>query len=190
MLRKTLAATALTVTAALGLTACAGPVSRRQGGSASPWPLATAGAAAWFISAACLEMVLSSLRVADRRHRPGNPLRRSAMGSDVLDINTLLGMGPMAPVANPYPLYRRLRDESPVLSIRSTADAQVAGNHRSVMLTRYADVKAVLGIPDDWETVALIPVGRPLGRFGPVRRVPSAQVTHWDCWGNPRRGAS
>jgi nitroreductase len=51
---------------------------------------------------------------------------------------------------------------------------------------READVKAVLGIPDDWETVALIPVGHPRGRFGPVRRVPSEQVTHWDRWGNPR----
>jgi nitroreductase len=53
---------------------------------------------------------------------------------------------------------------------------------------READVKAVLGIPDDWETVALIPVGRPRGRFGPVLRAPSEQVTHWDRWGNPRSG--
>jgi len=66
------------------------------------------------------------------------------MGSDVLDTDTLLGMGPMAPVANPYPLYRRLRDDNPVLPIRTSAEAEVAGNHRSVLLTRYADVKAVL----------------------------------------------
>lgn len=52
---------------------------------------------------------------------------------------------------------------------------------------READVKAVLGIPDDWETIALIPVGRPLGRFGPVLREPAARVTHWDRWG-ARRG--
>ena len=51
---------------------------------------------------------------------------------------------------------------------------------------READVKAVLGIPDGWETVALIPVGHPRGRFGPVLRAPSAQVTHWDRWGNQR----
>jgi nitroreductase len=55
---------------------------------------------------------------------------------------------------------------------------------------REAEVKAVLGIPDDWETVALIPVGRPLGRFGRPRRTPSAQVTHWDRWGNQRGPAS
>ena len=53
---------------------------------------------------------------------------------------------------------------------------------------REAEVKAVLGIPDAWETVALIPVGRPLGRFGPVLRTPSEQVTHWNRWGNPRSG--
>ena len=55
---------------------------------------------------------------------------------------------------------------------------------------READVKAVLGIPDGWETVALIPVGHPRGRFGPVLRAPSAQVTHWDRWGNQRSGTA
>ena len=66
------------------------------------------------------------------------------MGNDALDIHTLLGMGPMAPVPNPYPLYKRLRDESPVLETRHTMDSAVAGNHRTVLITRYADVKAVL----------------------------------------------
>jgi nitroreductase len=51
---------------------------------------------------------------------------------------------------------------------------------------REREVKAILGIPDDWETVALIPVGRPLGRFGPPRRIPSALVTHWNRWGEQR----
>jgi nitroreductase len=51
---------------------------------------------------------------------------------------------------------------------------------------REREVKAVLAIPDDWETVALIPVGRPLGSFGPPRRAPSAQVTHWERWGGRR----
>jgi nitroreductase len=51
---------------------------------------------------------------------------------------------------------------------------------------REREVKAVLGMPDDWETVALIPVGYPRGRFGRVLRRPSAQATHWDRWGNLR----
>lgn len=70
------------------------------------------------------------------------------MGSDALDIHTLMGMGPMAPVANPYPLYKRLRAESPVLETRRGADATSIGTERSVMITRYDDVKAVLSDAD------------------------------------------
>jgi nitroreductase len=51
---------------------------------------------------------------------------------------------------------------------------------------RESEVKALLGIPEAWETVALIPVGRPRGRFGRLLRRPSAQVTHWNRWGNLR----
>lgn len=54
---------------------------------------------------------------------------------------------------------------------------------------REREVRAVLGIPDGWETVALVPVGRPLGRFGPPRRAPPAGATHWNRWGNQRGGA-
>lgn len=45
------------------------------------------------------------------------------------------------------------------------------------------EVKAVLGLPDDVETVALVPVGRPAGRFGRPRRRPAEAVTHWNRWG-------
>lgn len=48
---------------------------------------------------------------------------------------------------------------------------------------READVKATLGIPGDYETVALIPVGHPRGRWGRPVRAPSSQVTHWERWG-------
>jgi len=48
------------------------------------------------------------------------------------------------------------------------------------------DVKQLLGIPDDVETMALIPVGRPKGQFGPVRRMPVEKVVYWDAWGAKR----
>ena len=44
------------------------------------------------------------------------------------------------------------------------------------------DVKAILGIPDAFETIALIPVGYPQGRWGRPLRRPSSAVTHWDRW--------
>ncbi len=49
-----------------------------------------------------------------------------------------------------------------------------------------ADVKQLLGIPDDVETMALIPVGRPKGQFGPVKRMPVEKVVYWDGWGERR----
>jgi nitroreductase len=45
-----------------------------------------------------------------------------------------------------------------------------------------AEFKVVLGIPKRINTYALIPVGWPLGRFGPVTRRPVAEVVHRDRW--------
>lgn len=42
--------------------------------------------------------------------------------------------------------------------------------------------KAVLGLPDDMEAFCLIPVGYPLGKFGPVVRLPVADTLRWDRW--------
>ncbi len=49
-----------------------------------------------------------------------------------------------------------------------------------------ADVKQLLGIPDDVETMALIPLGRPKGKFGRPVRLPVEKVVYWDAW-NERR---
>jgi nitroreductase len=45
-----------------------------------------------------------------------------------------------------------------------------------------ADVKRVLEIPSGVRTYAIIPVGWPLGRFGPVTRRPAAEVIRRDHW--------
>jgi nitroreductase len=45
-----------------------------------------------------------------------------------------------------------------------------------------AAVKSVLGLPDPVEPVCMIPVGYPLGRFGPVTRRPVAEILRWDRW--------
>jgi nitroreductase len=47
-----------------------------------------------------------------------------------------------------------------------------------------AEVKTVLGLPDDLSTYALMPIGYPTGKFGPVARRPVAEVTYADRWGN------
>lgn len=47
------------------------------------------------------------------------------------------------------------------------------------------EVKEVLGIPDNVETAALIPLGYPAApeHFGGSRRMPAAEVTHQERWG-------
>ena len=45
-----------------------------------------------------------------------------------------------------------------------------------------AEFKALLGIPDDVDTFALMPIGWPEGRFGPLSRRPLEDVLHFDRW--------
>ena len=47
-------------------------------------------------------------------------------------------------------------------------------------------IKTKLGIPDEIETVALIPIGWPVGKFGPTTRAPVETLTYWDRWGSMR----
>ena len=49
-----------------------------------------------------------------------------------------------------------------------------------------AAVKELLGIPDDVDTFALIPLGYPLGRWGEGPRLPVDEISYWDAWGRPR----
>ena len=47
------------------------------------------------------------------------------------------------------------------------------------------EVKAVLGLPPHVDTFALMPIGFPLGKFGPLARRPVAEVAHADRWSQP-----
>ncbi len=48
---------------------------------------------------------------------------------------------------------------------------------------REAQVKALLGVPDGYETAALIPLGYPRGTFAPGPRQPVEAVSFLDRWG-------
>lgn len=43
-------------------------------------------------------------------------------------------------------------------------------------------VKAILGLPETVEAYCLLPVGYPMGNFGPVTRLPVEETLHWDRW--------
>ena len=50
-----------------------------------------------------------------------------------------------------------------------------------------AELKALLGIPDEVSTFALMPVGWPLQNFGPLTRKPVREVAFADKWGEAWR---
>jgi nitroreductase len=52
---------------------------------------------------------------------------------------------------------------------------------------REAEIKEILGIPDEMDTAALIPLGFPAdgARFGPTTRRPVEEVAFLDHWGTP-----
>jgi nitroreductase len=45
------------------------------------------------------------------------------------------------------------------------------------------EIRAVLHLPNDISTYALLPIGYPQGKFGPVRRLAVEEVTCIDQWG-------
>jgi nitroreductase len=49
------------------------------------------------------------------------------------------------------------------------------------------EAEAALGLPSGVHSYALLPIGYPMGRFGPVRRVPLADVVYKDRWGQTYR---
>lgn len=53
----------------------------------------------------------------------------------------------------------------------------------TVVRHRETELKQLLGIPEGVAVMALIPLGWPQGKFGPTKRNPPEEVTHWDRWG-------
>jgi nitroreductase len=45
------------------------------------------------------------------------------------------------------------------------------------------EAEAAMGLPDGVHSYAIVPVGFPLGKFGPVRRAPLDSVVYLDRWG-------
>jgi nitroreductase len=48
------------------------------------------------------------------------------------------------------------------------------------------DARRVCDVPEGFEIAALVPMGRPRGRFGVAPRRPAERVTYWDRFGNRR----
>jgi len=59
----------------------------------------------------------------------------------------------------------------------------------STLTTRHlmfeAEVEAVLGLPPGVHSYAILPIGYPMGNFGPVGRGPLSDIVYQDRWGTP-----
>ena len=82
--------------------------------------------------------------------------------------------------ASVYPAVQNLMLAARALGIGSTLT--------TVYRIYQSEVREVLAVPERFEIVALIPLGRPAKGFGTGRRRSTADVTHWDRYGNRRRG--
>ena len=51
------------------------------------------------------------------------------------------------------------------------------------------ETEAALGLPPGVHSYAILPIGWPMGKFGPVKRGPLSEIVYADRWGEPWRGA-
>src|ERR671930_512642 len=62
----------------------------------------------------------------------------------------------------------------------------------STLTTRHLqyekEVEAILGLPPGVHSYAILPIGYPMGRFGPVGRAPLAKIVYQDRWEQPYPG--
>ena len=62
----------------------------------------------------------------------------------------------------------------------------------STLTTRHMmfgkEVDAIFGLPPDVHSYAILPIGWPMGKFGPLGRGPLKDVVYGDRWGQPYQG--
>ena len=165
-----------------------------NGGNRQPWNFVVVRDAAaktkiaeWYLEAwneqyggATRDAMLADVKMA-KQFRSADYLANHMADVPVLVIATIkkdmFAIGPTLG-ASIYPAVQNLMLAARALGL-GTALTTLHKMHED-------DVKALLGIPDDVETMALIPIGRPKGEFGPVRRLPAEKVVYWDRWGSRR----
>ena len=66
-----------------------------------------------------------------------------------------------------------------------TARAKSIGSTMTTLhKAREQDIKNILAIPDNVDTIALIPLGYPEGSWARPKRKPQREVTFWNSWGD------
>jgi nitroreductase len=105
--------------------------------------------------------------------RPG-AFRRFGLRRTLAMLRNQFAFSGRSEAASIYPAVQNL-----LLTARTLG---LAANLTTWHLLAEGEVKRVLGIPRGVQTFALIPIGWPIGSFGPVRRRPVDEVIHRNRW--------
>jgi nitroreductase len=82
----------------------------------------------------------------------------------------------------------RILDLPGVQNMLLAARALGLGSTLTTLHLRFEkETEEALGLPPDVHSYALLPIGYPMGRFGPVRRAPLADFVYENRWGEPYR---
>ena len=87
-----------------------------------------------------------------------------------------LGRHPVVGGASLYPAVQNL-----LLAARAEG---LGGVITTLLCRREPEMRTVLSLPDEWAVHAVVPLGFPKGRHGPLRRAPITEMVHRDRWGN------
>lgn len=119
-----------------------------------------------------------------RTYRSADHLARHIAEAPVLIFATIrtdaVNRGPLLG-ASLYPAVQNLMLAARALGLGTTLT--------TLHMLHHDDVRALLGIPEDAQALAMIPLGWPKGTFGPAQRLPVEKVTYWDAWGSRRERA-
>ena len=98
-----------------------------------------------------------------------------------IDMTVHDAEGPMdigTPYASAYPAVQNFMLAARSLGIGTTLT--------TVFRIRQQEVRDLFEIPERYEIIALVPMGRPAGKFGQAPRRPVEQVTNWNRFGERR----
>ena len=164
-----------------------------SGGNRQPWNFIVirddetkAKIAEWYLDGwnkayGSLKQAAMANPTAARTYASADHLANHLAEVPVLIIATINNSG-VAPVstsgASIYPAVQNLMLAARALGLGTT----ITTLHR----THEAEVKQLLGVPEGVDTMALIPLGYPVGKFGPTSRIPTEKVVYWEKWGQAR----
>ena len=88
--------------------------------------------------------------------------------------------GPRGSGASIYPAVQNM-----LLAARAVG---LGATLTTLYLIHEKEAEAAMGIPEGFHSYAILPVGFPRGKFGPVRRAPLGEVVFDDNWGKAWAG--